>query len=81
MQAFIRDTEIYRIALEDDQWIDIKTRLSFGEVEMMTETAAGREAVQKENTSIPLMLMGIVDWSFEEAGQKVPITEENLRCL
>ena len=81
MQAFVKEDDVDRISFGDD-WVDIRRHVSYGEVEDLPEGDA--LAMSEGKTSVPLLMMCIVSWSFkfnESDEEPLPVTVENLRKL
>jgi hypothetical protein len=79
MQAFVYD-EVNRIEFDDGEWVDIKQRLSYGDVDSLL--AGDSQALTEGKTSIPLLLTCITGWSFRDKdGEIAPIREDTVRQL
>lgn len=83
---FVDSREVDRIHLEDGQWVDIKRRLSIGDMERLEAVVLGVEfgkGAEVTGTLKPfrtaLLQIAIVDWSFTDAnGQKLPINRDTI---
>ena len=65
---------------EERAWVDVRSRLLVGDVERITQ---GKTDEANAITGSIRLLSGMVrDWNYTDAeGQKLPVTEENLRLL
>lgn len=80
MNPFVEDNEVDRVELDDGEWIDIKRRLSYKDSEMLTTDDV--QSMQSNGSSVPLLKLCIVAWSFKDSsGAGIPITEERLQRL
>jgi hypothetical protein len=81
MAHLIRE-ELHRIDLGDGEWVDVKRRLSYGDLAAM-DAAAGPGVMGQGNIATGVALLGGVvrAWSFQEDGEPVPVTPENLDRL
>ena len=78
MAHLIRD-ESHRIELDDGEWVDVKRRLSIGDLEEI-EAAAGD--IGRGIAGGRAMLTNLIKaWSFQEDDQPVPVTPENVSRL
>jgi len=85
--------ETTRLDLSDDDWIDVKKRLSWGEETKITASTLGgmRGMKDSDNTEITMdwaefqlrrLSTWIVDWSFVDArGKQVKVTRDAIKNL
>ena len=73
------ETKAVRIDLPDGEWWEIKGFLTFGEVEGLSDDLQAE--AQSGKTSIPILVLGSVAWSFRDGEESRPITKENIRAL
>lgn len=94
---FVEKTDTHRISLDEGQWIDILSVYSRGlsnkasRAAMSKVAASGKDGDDEVTVDIPfdsgafndtLLKEMIVDWSFtDDAGVKVPVTQENILRL
>lgn len=80
MQPFVYAEDVDRIDFEDEQWVDIKRRMSYGDIDKLTINEV--KTLQKGGTSIPLLLLSIKAWSFtDREGKPAPVTRKNIEML
>ena len=66
---------VVRLPLTDDDWIEVKERLSYGEQQRLTGTAVGRAGnggvgINFADYEIEKLLVWLVDWSLRDEDDK-----------
>lgn len=93
-EAFV-DPGTVRLELSDgENWIEVKTELTYGEQKKLENSAIGRlqagDFGNAENASIPLEMgsyelvraqMWIVDWSFTRGGKRMRVSRQAIEQL
>lgn len=75
MKYFVTD-EVFRINLEDEEWIDCRDTLAWDELNEIFSEGTTMSVV------MPLLVKVIKAWSFKDSsGAPVPCNEENIRKL
>lgn len=76
-----------RLDLSDGDWIEVKRELNAGEHRrvfgrLVKEMTAGEKAkLDPEQIGLTKLVEYIVDWSFEDGGKPVPVTESAINNL
>ena len=83
--------EIVRLELSDDDWIEVKKRLSYAEQQRLATGAFSRMGMADKEIELKMdsetfncqrLLIWIVDWSFANAkGKQVPVTLDAIKQL
>lgn len=96
MGRFFTDpTDAHRVVLDDDEWVDLKSRQSFGARQKVREVAyrmggqaTGEGVVQGQvdlriyEAQIVSLSLNILAWSFkDDRGNPVPVTRQNIELL
>lgn len=89
-RTYFVTAETVRLALSEDDWIDVKKGLAYGErahvrsllYGRVSETGVGDPGIDLEAASIEFLVAWIVDWSFTDAnGKPVAVTRDAVRAL
>ena len=92
---FIEKSDVFRVNLDDDQWVDIKKELNQADNDLImskmvtTKSEVNKKDPRKPKTvvsielgKLPLMECSIVAWSFtNDDGSPAPINAENISNL
>lgn len=87
MGKYFLDKESVKISFPDGEWVAVKEELTQEDQDYILTEMAQAQTKGKDNKaqfslgSLSLLERSIVDWSFEENGQKVPVTRDNVSRL
>jgi hypothetical protein len=86
MSKFFIGKELHRIMFPDNEWVDVKGELSQKDQDYVINSMTKAKASTKPEIEITLgkqaiLEVSIVDWSFTDEGNKVPVNPENISNL
>ena len=70
--------ELVRIKLDDDEWIDIKKKLSLGDYEKI---AVESDSDRPEGRIVSTLLAVIKGWNLKDNGKDMPIDRDSIGRL
>jgi hypothetical protein len=77
---FISD-KVIRIDLSDGDWVEVKEQMSFEQFKEIFGKADANDAMSNIGLALPLLKIVLTAWSFEQDGEKIECTPENIERL